>query len=94
MSSLSDAGRDGLGLATASLVKPNAGQGWCTRRSCSGQRLSFYAPQVWTRQRRILMPSAEIRGTHLNTAREFAEMQEQIASGLLSGSSAGGGHHG
>ena len=39
------------------------------------------APQVWMRQRRILMPTAEIRGTHLNTAREFAEMQERIAAG-------------
>jgi acrylyl-CoA reductase (NADPH)/3-hydroxypropionyl-CoA dehydratase/3-hydroxypropionyl-CoA synthetase len=47
----------------------------------SGRRLSFYAPQVWMRQRRILMPTAEIRGTHLNTAREFAEMQERIAAG-------------
>ena len=37
---------------------------------------------VWMRQRRILMPSAEIRGTHLNTAREFAEMQERIAAGM------------
>ena len=32
------------------------------------------------RQRRILMPTAEIRGTHLNTSREFAEMQERIAA--------------
>lgn len=75
-------GRDGLGLASA-LVKPNTGR-IVYSEDLQGQRLSFYAPQVWTRQRRILMPSAEIRGTHLNTSREFAEMQEQIASGLLS----------
>lgn len=74
------AGRDGLALAT-SLVKPNIGK-VVYSEDLRGQRLSFYAPQVWMRQRRILMPSAEIRGTHLNTAREFAEMQERIASGM------------
>ncbi|EAQ97751.1 AMP-binding protein [Congregibacter litoralis] len=75
------AGRDGLGLAT-SLVKPNVGK-VVYAEDLRGQRLSFYAPQVWMRQRRILMPSAEIRGTHLNTAREFAEMQERIAGGMI-----------
>ncbi|WOJ95604.1 AMP-binding protein [Congregibacter brevis] len=75
------AGRDGLGLAT-SLVKPNIGK-VVYAEDLRGQRLSFYAPQVWMRQRRILMPSAEIRGTHLNTAREFAEMQERIAVGMI-----------
>ncbi|WP_439107546.1 AMP-binding protein [Congregibacter sp.] len=75
------AGRDGLGLAT-SLVKPNVGK-VVYSEDLSGHRLSFYAPQVWMRQRRILMPSAEIRGTHLNTAREFAEMQERIAGGMI-----------
>jgi acrylyl-CoA reductase (NADPH)/3-hydroxypropionyl-CoA dehydratase/3-hydroxypropionyl-CoA synthetase len=73
-------GRDGLGLATA-LVKPNVGK-VVYSEDLAGMRLSFYAPQVWMRQRRILMPSAEIRGTHLNTAREFAEMQERIAAGM------------
>jgi hypothetical protein len=75
------AGRDGLGLATA-LVKPNVGS-VVYAEDLGGRRLSFYAPQVWMRQRRILMPTAEIRGTHLNTAREFAEVQERIASGLI-----------
>ena len=78
---LERAARDGLGLATA-LVKPNTGQ-VVYAENLTGQRLSFYAPQVWMRQRRILMPGAEIRGTHLNTAREFAEMQQRIAAGLI-----------
>lgn len=74
-------GQDELALAT-SLVKPHVG---CVvyAEDLQGQRLSFYAPQVWMRQRRIMMPTAEIRGTHLNTAREFAEVQERIASGML-----------
>ena len=75
------AGRDGLALAT-SLVKPNVGK-VVYAEELSGQRFTFYAPQVWMRQRRIIMPSAEIRGTHLNTAREFAEMQERIAAGQI-----------
>jgi acrylyl-CoA reductase (NADPH)/3-hydroxypropionyl-CoA dehydratase/3-hydroxypropionyl-CoA synthetase len=74
-------GRDGLALATA-LVKPNVGK-VVYSEDLAGMRLSFYAPQVWMRQRRILMPTAEIRGTHLNTAREFAEMQERIAAGQI-----------
>ncbi|MEM6583957.1 MAG: AMP-dependent synthetase, partial [Pseudomonadota bacterium] len=74
-------GRDGLALAS-SLVKPNVGK-VVYAENLKGMRLSFYAPQVWMRQRHILMPSAEIRGTHLNTAREFAEMQERIAAGLI-----------
>lgn len=74
-------GRDGLALATA-LVKPNVGK-VVYAEDLAGVRLSFYAPQVWMRQRRILMPSAEIRGTHLNTSREFSEMQERIAAGLI-----------
>ncbi len=73
--------RDGLSLAT-SLVKPNVGR-VVYAEDVGGQRLSFYAPQVWMRQRRILMPSAEIRGTHLNSARQFAEMQERIAAGMI-----------
>lgn len=73
--------RDGLSLAT-SLVKPNVGA-VVYSEDLSGRRFSFYAPQVWMRQRRILMPSAEIRGTHLNNARQFSEVQERIAAGML-----------
>ena len=74
-------GRDGLALAT-SLVKPNVGR-VVYSEELAGRRFSFYAPQVWMRQRRILMPSAEIRGTHLNTAREYAEVLERIAAGMI-----------
>ena len=72
------AGRDSLALSAA-LVKPNIGK-VIYSEDLRGRCFSFYAPHVWTRQRRIIMPTAEIRGTHLNTAREFAEMQERIAS--------------
>jgi len=73
--------RDGLALST-SLVKPTVGS-VVYAENLEGRRFSFYAPQVWMRQRRILMPTAEIRGTHLNTAREYAEVQERIAAGMI-----------
>jgi len=73
--------RDGLALST-SLVKPTVGA-VVFAENLSGRRFSFYAPQVWMRQRRILMPSAEIHGTHLNTAREYAEVLERIAAGMI-----------
>ena len=73
--------RDGLALST-SLVKPTVGS-VVYAEDLGGRRFSFYAPQVWMRQRRILMPTAEIRGTHLNTAREYAEVLERIAAGMI-----------
>ena len=75
------AGTDNLALAT-SLVKPNVGV-VVYAEDLAHKRFSFYAPQVWMRQRRILMPTAEIRGTHLNTAREFAEVQGRIGAGAI-----------
>jgi acrylyl-CoA reductase (NADPH)/3-hydroxypropionyl-CoA dehydratase/3-hydroxypropionyl-CoA synthetase len=47
------------------------------------RRYSFYAPQVWTRQRRILMPTASILGTHLCNAYEVVRMNEMVDAGLL-----------
>jgi len=75
------AGQDTLGVST-SLVKPFTGR-IVYAEDLSGQRLTFYAPQVWTRQRRILMPTAEIRGTHLCNAYEVTRMNDMIAGGLL-----------
>ncbi len=75
------AGQDTLGASTA-LVKPFTGR-VVYSEDCAGRRYSFYAPQVWTRQRRILMPTAEIRGTHLCNAYEVTRMNDMIAAGLL-----------
>ena len=78
---LDRAGHDALGVSTA-LVKPFTGRVvYC--EDLSGRRLAFYAPQVWTRQRRILMPSASILGTHLCNAFEVTRMNELIAAGVL-----------
>ncbi|MEM9838764.1 MAG: enoyl-CoA hydratase-related protein [Pseudomonadota bacterium] len=76
------AGFDSLGVSSA-LVKPYTGR-IVYSENMKGGRFSFYAPQVWTRQRRIIMPTAEIRGTHLSNAHEVAQMHDLIAAGVLS----------
>jgi acrylyl-CoA reductase (NADPH)/3-hydroxypropionyl-CoA dehydratase/3-hydroxypropionyl-CoA synthetase len=78
---LERAGHDTLGVST-SLVKPFTGRVvYC--EEMAGRRYAFYAPQVWTRQRRILMPSASILGTHLCNAFEVTRMNDMVAAGLL-----------
>ncbi|MCU0869850.1 MAG: enoyl-CoA hydratase-related protein, partial [Burkholderiales bacterium] len=75
------AGHDALGVST-SLVKPFTGRVvYC--EDMAHRRYAFYAPQVWTRQRRILMPSASILGTHLCNAFEVTRMNDMIAARLL-----------
>jgi acrylyl-CoA reductase (NADPH)/3-hydroxypropionyl-CoA dehydratase/3-hydroxypropionyl-CoA synthetase len=76
------AGHDALGVST-SLVKPFTGRVVYVE-DLSGRRFTFYAPQVWMRQRRILMPTATIAGTHLSNAAEVVRMNEMLAAGLLS----------
>ena len=73
--------QDTLGVST-SLVKPFGGR-VVYAEAMEGQRYTFYAPQVWTRQRRIYMPTAEIFGTHLCNAHEVTVMNEMVAAGLL-----------
>jgi acrylyl-CoA reductase (NADPH)/3-hydroxypropionyl-CoA dehydratase/3-hydroxypropionyl-CoA synthetase len=78
---LERAGQDTLGVTTA-LVKPFTGRVvYC--EAMAGRRYNFYAPQLWTRQRRIIMPTAEIRGTHLCNAYEVTRMNELVAAGRL-----------
>jgi acrylyl-CoA reductase (NADPH)/3-hydroxypropionyl-CoA dehydratase/3-hydroxypropionyl-CoA synthetase len=74
-------GHDTLGVST-SLVKPFTGR-VIYAEDMRGRRFTFYAPQIWTRQRRILMPTATIAGTHLCNAFEVARMNEMLAAGLL-----------
>ncbi|MCC7055535.1 MAG: AMP-binding protein [Gemmatimonadaceae bacterium] len=75
------AGHDALGVST-SLVKPFTGRVvYCEQME--GRRYAFYAPQVWTRQRKILMPTATILGTHLTNAYEVTRMNDMIAAGFL-----------
>jgi acrylyl-CoA reductase (NADPH)/3-hydroxypropionyl-CoA dehydratase/3-hydroxypropionyl-CoA synthetase len=75
------AGQDTLGISTT-LVKPYTGR-VVYAEEMAGRRYSFYAPQVWMRQRRIDMPTAHIWGTHLNNAYEIIAVNDAIAAGLL-----------
>jgi acrylyl-CoA reductase (NADPH)/3-hydroxypropionyl-CoA dehydratase/3-hydroxypropionyl-CoA synthetase len=74
-------GHDALGVST-SLVKPFTGR-VVFSEDLSGRRFTFYAPQVWTRQRKIIMPTASILGTHLCNAYEVTRMNDMVAAGLL-----------
>ena len=78
---LERAGQDTLGVTTA-LVKPFTGR-VVYAEDMAGGRYNFYAPQVWTRQRRIIMPAAEILGTHLCNAYEVTRMNDMVAAGTL-----------
>jgi acrylyl-CoA reductase (NADPH)/3-hydroxypropionyl-CoA dehydratase/3-hydroxypropionyl-CoA synthetase len=75
------AGHDALAVST-SLIKPFTGR-VCYAESMHGRRYSFYAPQVWTRQRRIYCPTFQLFGTHLCNAFEVTRMNDMIDAGLL-----------
>jgi acrylyl-CoA reductase (NADPH)/3-hydroxypropionyl-CoA dehydratase/3-hydroxypropionyl-CoA synthetase len=72
---------DALAVST-SIVMPYTGR-VVYFEDLSLRRFSFYAPQVWMRHRRILMPTATIKGTHLNNAHEVTEMNRMVDAGLL-----------
>jgi acrylyl-CoA reductase (NADPH)/3-hydroxypropionyl-CoA dehydratase/3-hydroxypropionyl-CoA synthetase len=75
------AGHDALGVSTT-LIKPFVGR-VVYFEDMGSQRYSFFAPQVWMRQRRIYMPSANIWGTHLSNAYEIVKLNDEISAGLL-----------
>lgn len=69
-------------FASTMLVKPNTGVViYCG--DMTGRRYSFYAPQVWMRQRSILMPTASILGTHLCNAAEVLGLNQMINAGAV-----------
>jgi acrylyl-CoA reductase (NADPH)/3-hydroxypropionyl-CoA dehydratase/3-hydroxypropionyl-CoA synthetase len=75
------AGQDTLALSSM-LVKPYTGRVvFC--EDMAARRYTFYAPQVWMRQRRIYLPTANIWGTHLSNAYEVQRMNELVDAGLL-----------
>jgi acrylyl-CoA reductase (NADPH)/3-hydroxypropionyl-CoA dehydratase/3-hydroxypropionyl-CoA synthetase len=78
---LERADHDALSVSVT-LVKPFTGRVvFC--EDLAGRRFSFYAPQVWMRQRRVYMPSANIWGTHLNNAYEAMQLNDLITAGVL-----------
>jgi len=75
------AGHDSLGVS-AMLVKPFVGR-IVYFENLDGRRYSFFAPQIWMRQRRVFMPTANIWGTHLSNAYEIVRLNDEISAGLL-----------
>ena len=75
------ADHDALAVSTM-LVKPFTGR-VVYSEEMGGTRYSFYAPQVWMRQRRIYMPTTNIWGTHLCNAYEVTQMNALISAGLM-----------
>ena len=75
------AGHDILGVSV-SLIKPFTGR-VVFSEEMSGRRFSFFAPQVWMRQRKIYMPSVNIWGSHLSNAYEVVQVNQMIEGGML-----------
>jgi acrylyl-CoA reductase (NADPH)/3-hydroxypropionyl-CoA dehydratase/3-hydroxypropionyl-CoA synthetase len=75
------AAHDALAVSTA-LVQPFSGR-VVYAEDMRGGRYSFYAPQVWMRQRRILLPTCQLLGTHLCNAYEVVRMNQMLAAGQL-----------
>jgi len=76
------ASHDALAVS-AMLVKPFTGR-IVYFENLAGRRFSFFAPQIWMRQRRIMMPTANIYGTHLSNAYEIVRLSDEISAGQLS----------
>jgi acetyl-CoA synthetase len=75
------AGQDTLGISTF-LARPFTGR-VVYLESTAAERLSFYAPNVWMQQKRILFPTFSILGSHLSNAHQAAEVVRLIDAGAL-----------
>lgn len=75
------ADHDALWVSTM-LVKPHTGT-VVFSEDMEDRRYTMYAPQVWMRQRDVLMPSADILGTHLSNSYEVEQLNEAIDAGEI-----------
>jgi enoyl-CoA hydratase/carnithine racemase/NADPH:quinone reductase-like Zn-dependent oxidoreductase len=75
------AGGDTLGVS-AFIARPHTGT-VVYLESTEGQRLSFYAPNVWMHQKRVLFPTFAILGSHLSNAHQATEVVQLIDAGTL-----------
>jgi enoyl-CoA hydratase/carnithine racemase/NADPH:quinone reductase-like Zn-dependent oxidoreductase len=66
------AGGDTLGVSTF-LCRPFTGRVVYVEDT-AGQRLSFYAPNVWMHQKRVVFPTFAVLGSHLSNAHQAAEV--------------------
>jgi acrylyl-CoA reductase (NADPH)/3-hydroxypropionyl-CoA dehydratase/3-hydroxypropionyl-CoA synthetase len=75
------AGADTLGISTF-LARPYTGR-IVYLEDTAGQRLSFYAPNVWMHQKRVLFPGFSILGSHLSNSHQASEALRLLADGAL-----------
>jgi enoyl-CoA hydratase/carnithine racemase/NADPH:quinone reductase-like Zn-dependent oxidoreductase len=75
------AGQDTLGTSTF-LARPFTGV-VVYLEPTDGERLSFYAPNVWMHQKRVLFPGFAILGSHLSNAHQAAEVVRLLDTGAL-----------
>jgi enoyl-CoA hydratase/carnithine racemase/NADPH:quinone reductase-like Zn-dependent oxidoreductase len=75
------AGADTLGVS-AFVARPHTGT-VVYLESTEGERLSFYAPNVWMHQKRVLFPTFAILGSHLSNAHQASEVVHLIEDGTL-----------
>jgi len=68
---------------SAMLIKPFVGR--CVYfENMKGRMYSYFAPQIWMRQRRVYMPTCNLWGTHLSNGYEILKLNDEISAGLLS----------
>jgi enoyl-CoA hydratase/carnithine racemase/NADPH:quinone reductase-like Zn-dependent oxidoreductase len=75
------AGADTLGIS-AFIARPFTGAILYVEPT-DGDRLSFYAPNVWMHQKRILFPTFAILGSHLSNAHQADEVVRLLDGGTL-----------
>jgi acrylyl-CoA reductase (NADPH)/3-hydroxypropionyl-CoA dehydratase/3-hydroxypropionyl-CoA synthetase len=75
------AGQDTLGVSTF-LVRPFTGV-VVYLEGTADDRLSFYAPNVWMHQKRVLLPNFAILGSHLSNAHQAEEVVRLLDGGAL-----------
>ncbi len=75
------AGRDTLGVSTF-LARPFTGRVVYVEVT-RDRRFSFYAPNVWMHEKRVLFPTFSILGSHLSNAHQAEEVVRLIDAGAL-----------
>ena len=75
------AGQDTLGISTF-LARPFTGVVVYLEDTAT-DRLSFYAPNVWMHQKRVLFPGFAILGSHLSNAHQAEEVVRLLDGGAL-----------
>ena len=75
------AGQDTLGVSTF-LARPFTGR-VVYAEAAAAQRFSFYAPNVWMHEKRVLFPTFSILGSHLSNAHQADEVVRLLDAGVL-----------